>query len=97
MPLDDVFDFGPPIAEAEIAACEEVLTAAIQHAPILRDMSIAGFRSSFLRRDGQLSARDGCWLLRVQRETHDIVLDRFPWSARVVKLPWMDTMVVVEW
>ena len=65
--------------------------------PILRDMSIAGFRSSFLLRDGQLSTRDGNWLLRVQRETHDIVLDRFPWSARVVKLPWMDAMVVVEW
>jgi hypothetical protein len=97
MPLDDVFDFGAPIADAEIEACGEVLTAAIQHAPILRDMSIAGFRSAFLRRDGQLSTRDGAWLLRVQRETHDIVLDRFPWSARVVKLPWMDTMVVVEW
>lgn len=97
MPLDEVFDFGAPIADPEIEACDEVLTAVIQHAPILRDMSIAGFRSTFLRRDGQLSTRDGAWLLRVQRETHDIVLDRFPWSARVVKLPWMDTMVVVEW
>jgi hypothetical protein len=60
-------------------------------------MSIDGFRGSFLLRKGQLGARDGDWLLRVERETHDIVLDRFPWSARIVRLPWMQAILHVEW
>jgi contractile injection system tape measure protein len=97
MQLDEVFDFGPPITGAEIDACTGVLTAAIHHAPILRDMSIDGFRGSFLLRRGQLSVRDGNWLLRVERETYDIVLDRFPWSTRIVRLPWMAALMTVEW
>lgn len=97
MPLDEVFDFGPPLTDAEIEACDDLLGAVIQQAPILRSMSIAGFRASFLRRKGQLGARDGAWLLRVERETHDVVLDRFPWSRNLVKLPWMEAPMQVEW
>jgi hypothetical protein len=88
--LDEVFDFGDMISADEVEECTDLLTAVIAQAPILHQMSIAGFRGSFLLRQGQLSARDGNWLLRVQRETHDIVLDRFPWSVQIVKLPWMD-------
>ena len=97
MPLEEVFDFGPPLTRAEIEACNDLLGAVIQQAPILREMSIAGFRASFLLRKGQLSSRDGAWLLRVERETHDVVLDRFPWSVNLVKLPWMEAMMQVEW
>ncbi len=95
--LDEVFDFGEPISADEVEECTDLLTAVIAQAPILRQMSIAGFRSTFLLRQGQLSARDGNWLLRVQRETHDIVLDRFPWSVQIVKLPWMTALMQVEW
>ncbi|MBK7676134.1 MAG: hypothetical protein IPJ27_16055 [Candidatus Accumulibacter sp.] len=95
--LDEVFDFGEPIGVEEVEECTDLLTAVIAQAPILRQMSIAGFRSTFLLRQGQLSARDGNWLLRVQRETHDIVLDRFPWSVQIVKLPWMTALMQVEW
>lgn len=94
---DEVFDFGEPISADELEECTDLLTAVIAQAPILRQMSIAGFRGSFLLRQGQLSARDGNWLLRVQRETHDIVLDRFPWSVQIVKLPWMTALMQVEW
>ncbi|MBN8447460.1 contractile injection system tape measure protein [Accumulibacter sp.] len=95
--LDEVFDFGDMISTDEVEECSNLLTAVIAQAPILHQMSIAGLRGSFLLRQGQLSARDGNWLLRVQRETHDIVLDRFPWSVQIVKLPWMDTLMHVEW
>jgi len=95
--LDEVFDFGEPIGADEVEECTDLLTAVIAQAPILRQMSIAGFRGTFLLRHGQLSARDGNWLLRVQRETHDIVLDRFPWSVQIVKLPWMTALMQVEW
>ena len=97
MAPDDVFDFGSPITAVEIEACEDLLTAAVHQAPILHDMSPGSFRSAFLLRKGQLSVRDGTWLLRVERQTHDVVLDRFPWSARVVKLPWMAALMQVEW
>ncbi|WP_437664812.1 contractile injection system tape measure protein [Sorangium sp. So ce1182] len=93
----EVFDFGPPVTEAEAEECIHLLTAAIERAPILRDMSIAGFRGSFLIRKGALGVRDGSWLLRVERASHDVVLDRFPWGMSWVKLPWMEAPLAVEW
>jgi hypothetical protein len=69
----------------------------IAHAPILHNMSLQGLRGTFLLCQGVLSARDGAWLLRVQRETYDVVLDRFPWSITWVKLPWMNTLLRVAW
>ena len=95
--VESVFDFGDVIRAAEIDECEALLSAVIQRAPILKNMSHAGLRSSFLLRQGQLSVLDERWLLRVERETHDIVLDRFPWGFNIVKLPWMETLLQVEW
>ena len=97
MAAEDVFDFGGEINEEEKTECHDLLVAVIQQAPILKNMSNAGFRASFLLRQGQLSSRDGNWLLRVERETHDIVLDRFPWSVSMVRLPWMEAIMQVEW
>ncbi len=97
MAPEAVFDFGPDITTQEMEECNDLLVAVIQQAPILHEMSLAGFRGSFLLRKGQLGARDGNWLLRVERETHDIVLDRFPWGVHIVKLLWMEAMMQVEW
>lgn len=97
MAPDEVCESGPPLTAEEADECEGMLTAAIHQAPILNDMSIPGFRASFLWREGQLRTRDGHWLLRVPRETHDVVLDRFPWSFSVLGFPWMDARVQVEW
>jgi len=97
MAPEEVFDFGAEITEQEKQECNDLIMAVIHQAPILNEMSSAGFRASFLLRQGQLSARDGNLLLRVERETHDIVLDRFPWSVSIVRLPWMEAMMQVEW
>jgi len=97
IPVDEVFDFGLPLTEHEIEECNNLLSAAIEQAPILHNMSAAAFRVTFLLRRGQLSTRDGAWLLRVERETYDVVLDRFPWSIAWLKLPWMEDPMQVEW
>jgi hypothetical protein len=94
---ESVFDFGVEISLEEKQECDDLLAAVIQQAPILKSMSSAGFRVSFLLRQGLLSTRDGQWLLRVERETHDIVLDRFPWGVSIIRLPWMTAIMQVEW
>ncbi len=95
--VTDLFDFGPPVTEPEADECTNLLTAAIANAPILGEMSIDGFRGSFLIRKGVLGMRDGAFLLRVERVTYDVILDRFPWGMSWVKLPWMEAPLCVEW
>ncbi len=97
MELKAVFFLETPLTETEIDECNTFLDAVIEQAPILNKMSIAGFRGSFLLRQGILSSRDGASLLRVERETYDVVLDRFPWGMDWIKLPWMLTSLRVEW
>lgn len=97
LPLDAPCAADGPLLAEEIEECERLLGAVIEQAPILNKMSVAGFRGSFLLRAGMLGVRDGAWLLRVERETHDLVLERLPWSFEWVKLPWMEDRMQVEW
>ncbi|WP_143727900.1 contractile injection system tape measure protein [Moorena bouillonii] len=95
--LLEPIDTNLEITPQERAECENLLYAVIQNWSILKNTSIEGFRKAFLQRNGIVRVRDGSWLLQVERETYDILLDRIPWSIRVVKLPWMDNILYVEW
>ncbi|MFC1603746.1 contractile injection system tape measure protein [Planctomycetota bacterium] len=97
MELTEVFEFDLPVTATEAKECAGLLAAVIERAPILRNMSLPGFRGTFLLRKGVLGTRDGAWLLRVERETYDVVLDSFPWGWEWVKLPWMEAPLRVEW
>src|SRR5262249_11340627 len=71
-----------PPAPIDARAAEEasqLLDAVIAHAACLGEITRDGLRGSFLMRPGVLSTRDGAWLLRVERRTEDVVLDRLPW------------------
>ena len=93
----DLFALEPPLTDEEAEECDDLLRAVIVQAPILRDMTVAGLRGSFLLRQGVLRTRDGAWLLQVERASYDVVLDRFPWSWQWVRLPWMEAPLRVEW
>lgn len=95
--LEAVHDPGEPLADDEVAAAEGVLSALIGHAPMLGRISVEGLRSAYLQRPGSLTTRDGHWLLRVERKSYDVLLDRLPWSFGWVKLPWMAAPLQVEW
>lgn len=96
-PLESDFLLERPLAPAQLAECDRLLAAAIEHAPALGDVSIPGFRAAFLQRRGALSTREGAWLLQVERQEHDVVLAHLPWSWGWVKLPWMPDPLRVEW
>ncbi|AXT52373.1 hypothetical protein D1818_16560 [Aquimarina sp. BL5] len=85
------------LSEEEKEMAEGLLSAVIGQGPHWKNLSIDGFRTSYLCRPGSLRTRDGHWLLQVQRETHDITLEKLPWGFHTVKLPWMTEVLVVEW
>lgn len=86
-----------PLTGVELDEAEAVLAAMVLRAPILRGLSAAGLRGSFLLRPGLLCVRDGHWLLRAERASWDLVLDRVPWSVGLLRLPWMAQPLQVEW
>lgn len=75
-----------------------LLEAAIRHWSALRSTGPDGLRGTFLTRPGMLTADDdGDWLLRVEPQTFDILLDQLPWGISVIQLPWMQRLLRVEW
>jgi hypothetical protein len=41
--------------------------------------------------------RTGAWLLRVERQAEDALLERLPWGWSWIRLPWMEHPLQVEW
>ena len=86
------------LTEAEIEEAGALLEAAIRHWEALRGTGPEAFRGTFLMRPGMLSPdEDGDWLLRVEEQTVDILLDQLPWGISMIRLPWMRRMLRVEW
>ena len=85
------------LSAAEKEEAESLLQAVIKHWGALGQVSNDSLRQGFLQRDGKLSRRDSDWLLQVESQTLDILLDRLPWGIGIIKLPWMTNMLFVEW
>ena len=86
------------LTEAETEEAIALLDAAIGHWGALGGSSPDALRGEFLMRPGTLAAdADGDWLLRVEARAVDILLDQLPWGLSLVKLPWMDRPLRVEW
>ncbi len=75
-----------------------LLKAVIRHWEVLRNTSPDGLRGTFLIRPGKVTERDDSeWLLQVETNAFDILLDRLPWGISLIKLPWMEYKLWVEW
>lgn len=92
----------PVEADLELSTPEKdeavaLLEAVIGHWTALRNTSPDGLRGAFLLRPGKLSLHDGDWLLQVESRTVDILFNQLPWGISMIKLPWMDQILTVEW
>lgn len=98
IPLETPVESSIELTDAEKEEATALLEAVIRHWEALRNTSLDGLRGTFLIRAGKVSMReDGDWLLQVEAQTYDILLDQLPWSISMIKLPWMQRMLWVEW
>ena len=74
-----------------------LVEAMIGHWKALKNTSIKGLRTTFLQREGKLTRKTGGWLLQVEQKTVDILLEKIPWGFSVIKTPWMQKLMHVEW
>ena len=76
---------------------DELLEVAVEHWEKLQHTSNDALRVSFLQRPGKLfTHQDQTWL-QVEQQPLDILLDYLPWSISHIKLPWMKSILRVEW
>src|SRR5262249_41296575 len=98
VPLETPVESNLELTPAEREEAAALLEAVIRHWEALRNTSVDGLRGTFLIRPGKVSLRDdGDWLLQVESKSYDILLDQLPWGIGMIKLPWMERMLWVEW
>ena len=85
------------ISESERTLVNSLLEGMIQNWKAIGNTSVLGFRQSFLQREGRLQRNEKGWYLLVQARSYDMLLDQLPWSFSLIKQPWMETVIHVEW
>lgn len=83
-----------PVMKTEADA---VLSSVIEYWSILQNTTVAGLRESFLKRNGKLSFDGKDWLLQVQQQSYDMLIQHLPWNFSMIRLPWMDCLLKTEW
>ena len=97
-PLNEPVTREPALPDAALTEAEHLLQTVIDYWQVLKSTSPDGLREGFLQRDGKLTQLyEGDWRLQVEQKAIDVLLSRLPWGFNVVKLPWMESMLMVEW
>jgi len=77
--------------------CNSLLHSVINHWSALKTNNTDTLRSGFLIREGKLTKGIDSNKVYVQRQAHDILLERLPWGLSVINLPWIPTITFIEW
>lgn len=97
MPLETPIYGRLDLRETERSESIKLLQSAIDHWGKLKKTSPDGLRIGFLQREGKLEKRAQGWYLTVEQRSVDVLLNYLPWNLRMVKLPWMEELLRVEW
>ncbi len=85
------------VTPKDIEIINDLLTSVIHNWPILKNTSIEGLRGTFLLREGKLTFKHNTHQLKVQRNAVDVLLEQLPWNINMIKLPWMEYLLTVDW
>ncbi len=76
---------------------DAMIGAMISHWTSIGDSSVNGFRGNWLVRDGLLTELEDKWELSVENRAYDILLQYCPFTFSVIKYPWMNKPLHVNW
>ncbi|MEM9212730.1 MAG: contractile injection system tape measure protein, partial [Cyanobacteria bacterium P01_F01_bin.150] len=97
-PLNEAMIPDIALSDAALEEGENLLQTVIDYWQALKSASPDGLREGFLQRQGKLThTGEQNWTLRVEQMAIDVLLTRLPWGVSMVKLPWMDGLLTVEW
>lgn len=88
---------GIVMSDKEKTIIEQMLKGVIANWSALGESSVAGLRETFLQRDGTLYQQEDAWQLKIPQGTFDMLLDRLPWSYKMIKFSWMAAPLHVTW
>ena len=95
--MQEAVECSVPLGKKERKQCRSTLKKALNSFPHLKGMTIGDFKLVFLQRNGILTTRNRHWLLRIETEGRDILLENFLWESANIHFPWMPDPIDIEW
>jgi hypothetical protein len=97
-PLGDLAEPVIPFLEDELEAGKELLEAVIGEWKVLKNSSVSALREAFLLRGAKLIHGTGPdKKIIMEKQAIDVLLDNLPWNLNMIRLPWMQHLLTVEW
>ena len=97
MPISTALDSQISLSGEEKELCESLLKGVIQNWKMLGNSSIDNLRGTFLIREGKLNKHQEKYIIRVEEKGFDMLIDKVPWSFKLIKYKWMKKPLFVEW
>lgn len=85
------------LSEVEKEEIPNLLNAMVAQWTALKSTSGESMAKGFFSREGILKKVDRDYQLTIPRISIDILLNRLPWTLSIIKLPWMQETLFVEW
>lgn len=93
----DVIPVEIKLTESEQEEIPNLLQAMVSQWTALKSTSGESMAKGFFPREGILKKVDRGYELQIPRISIDILLNRLPWTISIIKLPWMQETLFVEW
>ena len=97
IPFNEPINRLQKISSAQKKECSNLLESVINHWKALKTSNIDTLRSGFLMREGKLTKETDSNKIFIQRQAHDILLERLPWGLSIMNLPWIKNITFIEW
>jgi hypothetical protein len=97
MPIQD---FAIPIEslnQEEESMATSLMNGLIQNWSKVRNSSIEGIQETFFQREGVLSVLKENYKLTIPKKGVDVLVESIPWNLSMIKLPWMEKPLHIEW
>jgi len=63
----------------------------------LQNSSNGSLQKAFLQRPGSVEFSEGNWIVRVEGNAMDILMEDLPWELSFIVLPWLDNPIIIDW
>lgn len=97
MPVQNYLRPEVKLTQAEIDLAKSLLNGLIINWEKLKESSIEAVQETFIQREGILRNNKKSTKLVIGKKGVDVLLDSLPWNISIIKLPWMEQTIFVEW
>ena len=96
-PLSEPVPKNIELTQPEKDATGQLLRSVLSYWEKLKNTSPEGLKEAFLHRKGKLEEFENKWVLTVEHRSYDILLESLPWSFKLIKFPFIQKIIIVEW